>query len=198
MSISKRQQEERKDRKEKILNGALDVFKKHGIENSTMEEIALNAGFGTATIYYYFHSKEEIFSEILINGWQNLWKKIEPIVAIKYNSPRKVFVDVLLTISKIIRNNTSMYNFLFNVPNQMNFNNEPWKKYQNKLYQTLIALLKESIDKGEFPPIDHNILFKALGGLFMGVVLMGNQNKPISGVDIDKLIEQIISNPTEN
>ena len=46
--------------------------------------------------------------------------------------------------------------------------------------------------------IDHNILFKALGGLFMGVVLMGNQNKPISGVDIDKLIEQIISNPREN
>ena len=60
MAISKRQKEERVLRKEKILLGALEIFKKHGLENATMDEIALESGFGTATIYYYFLSKEEI------------------------------------------------------------------------------------------------------------------------------------------
>ena len=42
------------------------------------------------------------------------------------------------------------------------------------------------------------ILFKALGGLFMGVVLMGNKNKPIAKEDIETLLNQIISNPVAN
>ena len=40
MSISKRQTEERKVRQERILTGALEAFKIHGLENATMEEIA--------------------------------------------------------------------------------------------------------------------------------------------------------------
>ena len=74
MTVSKRQIKERSERKEKILIGALEVFKKHGIEKSTMEQIAIQSEFGTATIYYYFSSKEEIFSAILLDGWEKLWK----------------------------------------------------------------------------------------------------------------------------
>ena len=65
MTISKRQLEERELRKERILTGALEVFKTRGLENATMEEIAEKSGFGKATLYYYFQSKEEVFSEIL-------------------------------------------------------------------------------------------------------------------------------------
>ena len=56
MTISKRQLEERELRKERILTGALNVFKKKGIEGATMDEIAASSGFGKATLYYYFHS----------------------------------------------------------------------------------------------------------------------------------------------
>ena len=40
MAVSKRQIEERKMRQERILTGALEVFKTRGLENATMEEIA--------------------------------------------------------------------------------------------------------------------------------------------------------------
>ena len=195
MVISKRKEEERTLRKEKILIGALEVFKQFGVENSTMDQIASESGFGTATIYYYFHSKEEIYSAILINGWERLWKNIEPIISIKYDSPRKIFIAILIKTSEVVRNRPGLYEFLFNVPKQMSFKKEPWKKDQERLYKTLISLLRESIELGEFPNIDPNLLFKALGGLFMGVVLMGNKDKPISERDIEKLLHQIIANP---
>ena len=57
MSISKRQLEERKMRQDRILTGALEVFKTKGLEGATMDEIAAESGFGKATLYYYFHSK---------------------------------------------------------------------------------------------------------------------------------------------
>jgi len=198
MAISKRQIEERNIRKNKILIGALEVFNKIGVENSTMDQIASESGFGTATIYYYFQSKEEIFSAILLDGWKDLWKNIEPIVSVKYNSPRKTFIKILLKTSEIVRANSSLYEFLFNVPKQMSFKNEPWKKHQEGLYKTLLSLLKESVKIGEFPNIDPNLLFKALGGLFMGVVLMGDKNKEVSESDIEKLLNQIIANPIKN
>ena len=41
--ISNRQAKEREQRKEQILSSALSVFKKHGIEKATMDEIAKEA-----------------------------------------------------------------------------------------------------------------------------------------------------------
>ena len=81
MAVSKRQIEERKMRQGRILTGALEVFKSRGIENSTMEEIAEKSGFGKATLYYYFQSKEEVFAAILENGWLMLWSNLEPVIA---------------------------------------------------------------------------------------------------------------------
>ena len=72
MPISKRQIEKRILRQERILFGALEIFKSRGLESATMEEIAAESGFGKSTLYYYFHSKEEVFSGIMENGWAKL------------------------------------------------------------------------------------------------------------------------------
>ena len=63
--ISDRQAKEREMRKEQILESALNVFKSTGLDGTTMDEIAKQADFGKATLYYYFSSKEEIFIELL-------------------------------------------------------------------------------------------------------------------------------------
>ena len=196
MTISKRQLEERELRKERILTGALEVFKTRGIENATMEEIAEKSGFGKATLYYYFQSKEEVFSEILNNGWLILWSNLEPVIS-ESSSPRQTFVNVLLKTAETIRNRPGLFEFLFNVPQRITFETEPWKKYQNRIYSILQSLLEDGVKAGEFPNINPKLLFKAMGGLFMGVVLMGDRNKPVSEKDIEELLNQLIMNPQE-
>ena len=57
--------EERNLRKQRIIDGALKVFNDVGIEKTTMDEIAIESGFGKATLYYYFTSKDEVFVEIM-------------------------------------------------------------------------------------------------------------------------------------
>ena len=102
MAVSKRQIEERKMRQDRILTGALEVFKTRGLENATMEEIAEKSGFGKATLYYYFQSKEEVFSAILYNGWQAIWSNLKSLIA-KSSSPRQTFVNILLKTGETIR-----------------------------------------------------------------------------------------------
>ena len=75
--LNSRKEEERQLRKERIITGALNVFKKSGVDNATMSDIARESGFGTATLYYYFPSKEDILIAMMERGWIQLWESIE-------------------------------------------------------------------------------------------------------------------------
>ena len=194
MTISQRQLEERKMRQERILTGALEVFKSKGLDGATMDEIAQKSDFGKATLYYYFHSKEEVFAAILEDGWQKLWASLELVIA-GNDSPRQTFINVLLKIAENARNRPGLYEFLFNVPKVITFEEQPWKRYQERMYGTIQGLLEDGVKTGEFPNINPQLLFKAMGGLFMGLVLMGDRKKQVSEKDIEELLNQLIMNP---
>ena len=194
MTISQRQLEERKMRQERILTGALEVFKSKGLDGATMDEIAQKSDFGKATLYYYFHSKEEVFAAILEDGWQKLWASLELVIA-GNDSPRQTFINVLLKIAENARNRPGLYEFLFNAPKVITFEEQPWKRYQERMYGTIQGLLEDGVKSGEFPNINPQLLFKAMGGLFMGLVLMGDRKKQVSEKDIEDLLNQLIMNP---
>ena len=193
MSLSERKKEERRSRQDLILKSALEVFKATGIEGSTMDQIAIQSGFGKATLYYYFKSKEDVFSAILTSGWQKIWSDLEPIIANKNSTPRETFINVLLKIAENVRSRPGLYEFLFNVPKQVSFETTDWKKYQDRIYSVIMTLLEDGIKLGEFPETKPKVLFKALGGLFMGLVLMGNDKK-VSKKDVEKMLNELIPN----
>jgi len=195
MTPSKRQLEEREMRKQRILTGALDVFKLKGLEGATMDEIANQSGFGKATLYYYFKSKEDVFSAILENGWINIWESLEPIIA-DQKSPRQAFVNLLIKIAEIAQDRPGLFEFLFNAPKAIKLENQPWKEYQHRLYGVIQGLLEDGVKAGEFPKINPELMFKALGGLFMGLVFMGDKKEPVSEKDVEKLLNQLITDPT--
>jgi len=194
MTISKRQLEERKMRQERILLGALTVFKARGLEGATMDEIANESGFGKATLYYYFKSKEEVFSAILKEGWEEIWHSLEPIIA-EQDSPRKTFVNVLIKIAENAQSRPGLFEFLFNVPKAIKLDEQPWKDYQHRLYTVLQELLEDGVSKGEFPKVQPQLMFKALGGLFMGLVFMGDRKKPVTDKEVESLLNELITDP---
>ncbi|WP_447642710.1 MULTISPECIES: TetR/AcrR family transcriptional regulator [Chitinophagaceae] len=51
--------------RKEILLAAQKLFQENGLHNITMEDIAKAIGKGKSSLYYYFKSKEEIFSAVL-------------------------------------------------------------------------------------------------------------------------------------
>ena len=199
--VSERQQEERKLRRKRILDGALEVFHKNGIEGSTMDEIANQAGFGKATLYYYFSSKEEVFCSIMEKGWKPLWEDLEDTIHSEDSSNNELFIDSLCKVSNIILKDKNLYRFLFTAPKaitNMPENLQTWRVYQNRLYGSLRGLLEEGISNNQFPNTDSEILFKAIGGLFHGVLFLGDEgNKQVSRNDIKNLLQQFLKSNKE-
>jgi AcrR family transcriptional regulator len=195
--ISDRQEKEREIRKEQILKAALKVFKLQGIEKSTMDEIAKQADFGKASLYYYFSSKEEIFVELLDRGWKMIWESIEPVIHNR-DHPKDTFINALNIIGGLVRNDSVLFEFLFTAPKTLSENpnekNIEWKKYQSKMYSVLQSLLEEGIEKKEFPKMRSDILMRAIGGLFHGLFFLGNEKKSMSRETMEEFITAFIGN----
>lgn len=193
MTTFNRKAEERKARRNLILNGALSVFKEQWIDGATMEQIATKAGFGTASLYYYFPKKEDVFSAIMVKGWKQLWDSCQETIESK-NSPKEKFLNILNIISNHILKDRNLYSFLFAAPQySIQYESEPWKEFQGKLYKTLEKLLENGMKIGEFPKIDSKLLFKAIGGSFHGILLMGNNQNSLTKTDIEKLFSRLLS-----
>jgi len=174
--ISKRKKEERKQRKELILKGALQVFSKHGIEKTTMDEIAIESGFGKATLYYYFHSKDDVFIDIMEKGWKQLWEGIESRI-VEEVGPRVKFIGIIKKMGKIVTEDKVLYGFLFTAPNFIHeTEKQTWKTYQERLYAILQSIIEEGIKKKEFVDLNPGLLMKGIGGLFHQLLISNDED----------------------
>jgi len=82
-----------------ILAGAKKLFSKHGLKKTTMEDIALAAGKGKSTLYYYFPSKKEIFEAVVESEMKNLVKRLRNAVncALTAKAKLKAFLKEQIT-----------------------------------------------------------------------------------------------------
>jgi AcrR family transcriptional regulator len=56
-------------KREAIMDAAIDVFGKSGLDGANVEDIARTARVAKGTIYLYFKSKDEIFEAVLAERW---------------------------------------------------------------------------------------------------------------------------------
>lgn len=191
---SSRKEAERKARQKMIQDGALRVFKSKGLEHATMDEIAQEADFGKATLYYYYKSKEDIFNTIAISGWIALWDGIEDIVVSK-DTPRKKFINIIKKLIELVNEDRSLYEFLFAAPHSPNNSGKAdpeWKQYQQKFTNTLQQIIQTGIEANEFPQLESQMILKALGHIFHGMVFLGADRDNITEDDVEELFRQFI------
>ncbi len=192
--IQDRKAAERETRKQLILQGALTVFKEKGLEGATIDEIARAAGFGKASLYYYFSSKEEIFNALLLQGWQILWRDLEE-VALASGNPRQLFIAMLKRIAELVNADRPLYEFLFFAPRSFRaeeIQNGEWKAYQTRLYNVLLELIEQGVKEKQFPQMEPKIVLQALGGLFHGLVFWGADRTSITEDEIAEMLDKIL------
>ncbi|MFW9905447.1 MAG: TetR/AcrR family transcriptional regulator, partial [Candidatus Thorarchaeota archaeon] len=66
----------KKDKRKMILEAASDCFAKYGYKKTTMDDISKIVGFRTASIYYYFKSKAELYITLVTNEYRSLITKL--------------------------------------------------------------------------------------------------------------------------
>ncbi len=72
MGVTERRQREKEAVRSQILTAATELFVSEGYENVSMRKIADRIEYAPSTIYLYFRDKEELFSTIALEVFEDL------------------------------------------------------------------------------------------------------------------------------
>ena len=79
-------------KKAQILAAASECFARFGYKKTTLEDIGNKVGLNKASIYYYFPSKDEIFTTIVLNEFTQFITKLQHDLTAEQDCDRKILV----------------------------------------------------------------------------------------------------------
>ncbi len=134
----------------KLVDVARQLFAKMGVENTTMNDIAVASKKGRRTLYTYFKSKDEIYLAVVESELDILSDTMKQ-VAEKDISPDKKIIEMIYTrldaVKEVVYRNGTL---------RANFFRDIWKvekvrkRFDAKEIQLFRTVLQEGQDKGVF------------------------------------------------
>jgi len=128
----------------KLVDVARQLFAKKGLDDTTMNDIAVASEKGRRTLYTYFKNKEEIYYAVIEAEMERLTETIKE-VAKKDTNPVDKVVDIIYTHLRLIkeavlRNGNLRAEFFRNI----------WlvEKVRRNFDQTEVLLLSQTLTEG--------------------------------------------------
>lgn len=136
--------------KAKLVDVARQLFAKMGVENTTMNDIALASKKGRRTLYTYFKSKEDIYMAVVETELDILSDMMKR-VAEKDISPDEKMMEMIYTrldaVKEVVfRNGTLRANFFRDIWRVEKVR----KRFDAKEIQLFEDVLREGVEKGVF------------------------------------------------
>lgn len=169
-----------KNKKEKIILAAISEFAKDGFEKASIEAIALKAKVAKGTVFYHFKSKNELFEEIVSEGYEKLESIVENKIKNLETEKEKIEKIIEIEIDFIHK-----YRDLFSV-----YLGATIKKVTS--FKIIDKVLRTGIKKGEFRKnLDVNTVSVAL---FWLIAMTCLNSRDVKKEDIRELILKGILN----
>ena len=178
MGLEERRKRERENRKNAILKAARKLFFEKGFRSVTVESIARKADLSKGSIYLYYSSKEEIYSQILLKDIDKFHDRVADILQDSSGASEalirlaEIYVNYFLNDRELFRilMNFMIHNNGMNLPADLNIH---IIKTMNRAIDVFEQILKFGMEKGEFPP-DTNLRLNrnAIWGLLNGIIAL--------------------------
>ncbi|MCK9196846.1 MAG: TetR/AcrR family transcriptional regulator [Syntrophales bacterium] len=176
MGLEERRKREKENRKNAILKAARKLFFDKGSKNVTVESIAKKAELSKGSVYLYFKSKEDIYTQILLSDIDKFHKAMVNLIQEGQSSSAmlmglaNIYTDFSLNDRELFR---IMMNYMLNTDN-MNLPEEIDHlivKATNKTIGIIEEIFMMGIRSGEFPQyIDLRQKRNAIWGLLNGII----------------------------
>ena len=136
--------------KAKLVDVARQLFAKMGVENTTMNDIALASKKGRRTLYTYFKSKEDIYMAV-VESERDMLSDMMKRVAEKNISPDEKMIEMIYTrldaVKEVVfRNGTLRANFFRDIWRVEKVR----KRFDAKEILLFKDVLREGVEKGVF------------------------------------------------
>jgi len=138
-------QEKRNDKYHRILEAAIKVFAEQGFYQSTVSQIAREAGVADGTIYLYFKNKDDILIQFFQHKTKQVFERFKEAVS-KGDSALEKLRNLIRLHLKAFQDDRNMAVVYQMETHQINRLAEEQIKAMSKMY---LDLLSEIIDQGQ-------------------------------------------------
>jgi Transcriptional regulator len=177
LSSQERREKERENRRSAILKAARKLFFDRGFKSVTVDNIAAKAEVSKGSVYLYFKSKEEIYTQILINDNIAAFEDLKN----KFSAKEAPAAELLLGFADNYINYFLNDNELFRILMTFMLHADDMiltDEQNSQLLQTtndnihfVSEILQKGVDSGEFSPtINIRQAQNAIWGLLNGVI----------------------------
>lgn len=176
MGLEERRKRERENRKNAILKAARKLFFEKGFKTVTVESIARKAELSKGSIYLYYNSKEEIYTQILLSDIDKFHDRISDILQTPTRASEAlmrlsaIYVDFFLNDRELFR---ILMTFMLHT-NDMNLPedlNNHIIKTTNRTVNIIEQVFKYGVEQGEFPgTLNLRQNRNAIWGMLNGII----------------------------
>lgn len=174
-----RKEREKIRHKEEILRAALNLFSSKGFHNVSMQDVAGESEFAVGTLYNFFQSKEQLFTELLNDCAEKIYEILWPILQTQLPENEKIRAFIKAHI-KLLEDNiefikfyVSEYGTLTTVPVTAT---EKAEQTKADLYMKLEDIIKSGIRKNIFRCVDAKITTMSLTSTLQSFILESSKN----------------------
>ena len=147
--------------REIILHAAKRVFRKWGLNKTTMEDIAHEAGKGKSTLYYYFVSKDEIFDAVVKAELNGVLQRSKAAIQNVTSAKEKLRTYFMVSFAEL-KNTATLYDIVREeVKGNPHFNEIIQKQFEESEETFLKGILTLGVQQKEFTFADERELAMA-------------------------------------
>jgi len=178
-----------KQRREKLLNCALDLFIDKGYFNTSIRDIIVASGFGTGTFYNYFIDKEDVLKALLEGFAAEIISSIRGYYAIEEDLYERFIETKRLTMA-VFAENERLSEIYCRVAGTSEPIDQCIKQFEDKLLEFYCKNSRYGIEKGAFQevpvlPVAHAVLAVEKYLLFKWIVL--------KAISKEEMIDMVVS-----
>lgn len=181
--------------KAKLVDVARQLFAKMGVENTTMNDIALASKKGRRTLYTYFKSKEDIYMAV-VESELDILSDMMKRVAEKDVTPDQKIIEMIYTrldaVKEVVYRNGTL---------RANFFRDIWrvekvrKRFDAKEIQLFKDVLREGAEKGVFRVDDIDMTAELIHYCVKGIevpYIRGHIGAKLTDEERDKYVVNIV------
>ncbi|MDI6716677.1 MAG: TetR/AcrR family transcriptional regulator [Actinomycetota bacterium] len=152
----------------KIMASAAKAFNEKGFSETSIQEIADNAGVAKGTIYYYVEKKEDLVLMLVQFSKARLFSKIEKGIARSATASEKLEAVIRshLKVIKIV--GPIMPFFVLNIVKENSRLKKLIGELREEYLNILVSIIDEGVASGEFKQVDSKKIAVAILGLIIG------------------------------
>lgn len=178
-----------KERRQKLMESALDLFIEKGYYNTAIRDIIVRSGFGTGTFYNYFVDKEDIlkallegFAKQIISAFHEYWTREKDLY--------KRFIDTKRITMELFAQNEKLSEIYSRVAGASDPIDQCIQQFEDKLIDFYSKNIEYGIQHGIFgdfpaPPLAHAILATEKFLLYKWIVL--------KAISKEEMLEMVVS-----